>query len=136
MALAIAFVLSLALFSGFLYLTKREALAGFRFLPRVREALDNELRVVEHTLTHVDASALIFHFVQSVGKRVVHDLAHIALAAVEALHMMLRRFVVRLRAHTPVHKGNPRAFVEYVTGVKKNLRAPKGRGVPVQTEVE
>ena len=122
MIYVILILASVALFAGFLAWTAREARTGTRLFANVRDAFDEQVATSTKMLGQVDLAALIFHFLRDALKRVVHDVAHVSLALVEALQGMLRRLVVRLRGHTPLHRGNPGAFVEYMT---RGTRAAK-----------
>jgi hypothetical protein len=124
MVLLIAFILSAALFAGFLALTAREARTGSRFLAEPRAKLDERLDTFMRAFGHVDMGAFVYHFLRDTSHKLAHDIAHVSLAGVQALEALLRRTVARLRARR-LETGNPRQFVEYVTHVKKNLRAKK-----------
>lgn len=120
MVLAIAFLASVALLSGFLFLTAREARTGSRAFPSFRSSLDAKVASFTHAFDKVDVSATALGFARTLGKRVVHDVAHVSLALVEALQAALHRFVTRLKAREQA--GAPRPFVTYVSKVKRVLR--------------
>lgn len=122
MIAGIFFLVSLLLFVGFLFLTKYEARAGTRVLAPSRASLDERTEFLFTAFKHIDASALIMHGIRDVLKKVVHDIAHLLLATVEALQKFLRRTVVRLKEKTPLHRGNPRAFIEHMKSAKKEYR--------------
>lgn len=135
MALGILVLLSGALFAGFLALTAREARTGVRMLAKSRDAFDARVQVLTATFGHIDLSAFVFHFLRDAMKRVAHDIAHVTLAFVQALERLLRRLVVRMRARTPLHRGNPRAYVEYMTRGKR-VQKPESPVQPADSEVE
>ncbi len=126
MVLAIALLAAVALLSGFLFLTAREARTGSRAFPAFRSSLDAKVVSFTHAFDKVDVSATALGFTRALGKRVVHDIAHVSLAGVEALQAALHRFVERLKAREQV--GAPRPFVEYVSKVKRVLRVNREEG--------
>lgn len=122
MIAGIFFLVSLLLFVGFLLLTHHETRVGRRVLATSRASLDERTSFLFAAFKHIDASALIMHGIQDVLKKVVHDIAHLLLATVEALQKFLRRTLVRLKEKTPLHRGNPRAFIEHMNSAKRERR--------------
>ena len=122
MIVGIFFVTSRLLFVGFLLLTRHEAEVGRRMFAASRASFDEKTSFLFAAFKHIDASALIVHGIRDVLKKVVHDIAHLLLATVEALQKFLRRTVVRLKESTPLHRGNPRAFIEHMKSAKKDRR--------------
>ena len=128
MVLAIAFLASVALLVGFLLLTAREARTGSRAFPALRSSLDAKVGTFIHAFDRVDVSATAVGFVRTLIKRVVHDIAHVSLAFVEALQAALRSFIERMKAREQA--GTPRPFVTYVSKVKRVLRVNREEKKP------
>jgi len=101
MAYLIAIASALALFIGFLLLTRFERARGVRFLEGLRNTVDEKTDKALFVATHVDWSAFLSHFFRTLVARIAHDIAHASLIVVRVLERLLTRIVKYLRSTRP-----------------------------------
>ncbi len=96
--LHLAFILiSLALFLGFLALTRVESRRGNRFFAHSRASFDSRVERVTYITEHVDLPAFVRDGLRAASARIVHDIVHVTLIIVRFTERMLTRAVRALR---------------------------------------
>ncbi len=97
MTYLIILLVSLALFIGFLVLTRFEKKRGLRVAGMLRNKLDARTSHAAFVVSHVDWSAFLKHLVVSVAERIAHDVVHATLLVVRTVERLLTRTVKYLR---------------------------------------
>lgn len=121
----LAFVcVALALFFGFLLVTRIEARRGNRFFAHLRNAFDRSMMRVAFISTHVDFKSFVREEGRRLGAHLAHDLAHVSLVVVRSVERLLTRAVRHLRVShgiEPAANAAPRAFVKTMKDFKEQL---------------
>jgi hypothetical protein len=131
-------VVALALFIGFLGLTRIEARRGARYFAPVRIELDKRAKRVSFIAEHVDFPGFIRDTLRALAARIAHDIAHGSLIAVRFIERLLTRVVraLRERGHgagrTPAA---PTHFVSRMRSLKRELRDGRPEE-PTSEEIE
>jgi hypothetical protein len=118
----------LALFAGFLALTKREAHTGARLFSLVRSKLDVFVERFHFVLVHVDLEAFLKHESRAFLTRLVHDTVHISLLIVRAVERVLTRAIRQLRTRHNIpalRSESGRPFVKTISQFKRHLEATR-----------
>jgi len=97
MTYLILIIVSIALFAGFLLLTRFEKKRGLRVAGMLRNKLDARTSRAVFIVSHVDWSAFVKHIVVTSAERIAHDIAHATLLIVRTLERLLTRAVKYLR---------------------------------------
>lgn len=118
--------LSLALFAGFLLLTRYEARRGARFFAASRDALDAKIERAAFIATHVNFESFLRDTLRALAAYAAHDLAHFTLLLVRFAERLLTRAVRHLRVnHQIVAPAAPRPFVQAMSDFKRELASTR-----------
>jgi hypothetical protein len=92
-------LVSLSLFTGFLFVTKTEAKRGTRYFAQERGVLDAEVERWADMVAHIDVATFVRTGLRALIARLAHDIAHGSLIVVRFVEKMLTRAVRALRMH-------------------------------------
>jgi len=92
-------LVSLALFIGFLALTRVESRRGSRYFAGARSSFDSQIDRLSFIADHVDFAAFVRDGLRAASARIVHDIVHVTLIIVRFTERMLTRAVRALREH-------------------------------------
>lgn len=125
MPFIVAILASLALFSGFLVLTRLERRRGARFLEGARASLDRRASHAARAVRSADFLGLVAHAVRVVAGHIIHDVASVALAGVRAFERFLTELVRELRGTRDAARPETRSrFVKSMSYFKRTLKNP------------
>jgi hypothetical protein len=116
--------LALALFFGFLIITRIEVNRGKRFFAPLREAFDRFAGRMVFIATHVDFKSFVREEGRRLSAHLAHDIAHLSLVIVRSAERLLTRAVRHLRVShgiAPASNAAPRAFVKTMKDFKEQL---------------
>lgn len=123
----IIFILvTLALFIGFIILTKYEIQRGMRVGAPYRERLDRAVGRAEFIIENVNVGAFLHDEVRHLASRVGHSIVHLSLIAVRATERALTNLVRHMRSRPEsdvASRETAREFVKTLSDFKDNLKA-------------
>jgi hypothetical protein len=121
-------VAAIALFAGFLLLTRYEERRGVRTLALTRTDIDARVERLTFILTHVDFESFTREQLRVLAVHVAHDIAHLSLLSVRAVERLLSRLVKHLRTRHGIETASsaaPRAFVKTMSEFKQTLASTR-----------
>ena len=137
MAYAIAILLSVALFSGFIALTQFESARGIRVFGSVRNKLDRGTSRAAFVFQHVDWGAFANHLMRAGAARVAHDIAHATLVVVRVMERTLTRIVKYLRSRHQEEAAKPEERKRFsMKNMVSQMRTPKAQERPQTFDID
>ena len=120
-------VLTIVLFSAFLFFARYEASRGQRFFADARGRLDASVLRTEFLLTHVDFESFLRDVIRTLAARITHDVAHLTLLLVRSVERLLTRLVRHLRTEHDINVSSEtqRPFVKAMSDFKQQLASTR-----------